>query len=246
MMATRHIELGHGVNNNGYINTSGAVRLDFRHNSNIRMSILDNGNVGIGTTEPEALLDVAGDFKLQQGATINEISADSTMADNSDGAVPTERAIKGYVDNQINAIVENDPQVGSNTTDYLSKWDGNALVQGSIYDNGKIGIGTTNPTAKLHVNGKVNVEGVIRGINENDADRHIELGHGVNNNGYINTSGAVRLDFRNNSNTRMSILDNGNIGISTTEPEALLDVAGDFKLENGTKVNEISTDQTLG
>ena len=91
------------------------------------MSILDNGNIGIGTTAPEALLDVAGDFKLQQGATINEISADSTMAGNSDGAVPTERAIKGYVDNQINAIVENDPQVGSNTTDYLSKWDGQCI-----------------------------------------------------------------------------------------------------------------------
>ena len=95
--------------------------------------------------------------------------------DNSNNAIPTEKAVKKYVDNQINAIAEDDPQVGANETGYVSKWDGIALVQGSIY---------------------------------NDST--------------------------------------GNIGIGTNGPEALLDVAGDFRLENGTKVNEISTDQTLG
>jgi len=50
---------------------------------------------------------------------------------------------------------ESDPQVGANTTNILSKWDGSALVSGSIYDNGNIGIGTTIPTEKLEVSGKI-------------------------------------------------------------------------------------------
>jgi hypothetical protein len=37
----------------------------------------------------------------RQGATVNEFSTDGTFADNSDTAVPTERATKTYVDNSI-------------------------------------------------------------------------------------------------------------------------------------------------
>jgi hypothetical protein len=40
------------------------------------------------------------------GATINEFSTDGTFADNSDTAVPTERATKTYVDQQISVLSE--------------------------------------------------------------------------------------------------------------------------------------------
>jgi len=43
-------------------------------------------------------------LKLQSGATINEISTDGTLVDNSDIAVPTEQAVKTYVDTKIAAI----------------------------------------------------------------------------------------------------------------------------------------------
>ncbi len=41
----------------------------------------------------------------RQGATVNEFSTDGTFSDNSDTAVPTERATKTYVDNEILAAV---------------------------------------------------------------------------------------------------------------------------------------------
>lgn len=46
---------------------------------------------------------------------------------------------------------ETDPQVGSNTQDYIPVWDGSALVKGTIYDDGNIGIGTSSPTGKFEV-----------------------------------------------------------------------------------------------
>ena len=48
---------------------------------------------------------------------------------------------------------ELDPEVGSNTANYVSKWNGTSLVSSSIYDDGNIGIGTISPTASLEVNG---------------------------------------------------------------------------------------------
>lgn len=46
-------------------------------------------------------------------------------------------------------FTETDPEVGANTTNYLSKWNGTALVSSTIFDNGKIGIGINNPSSLL-------------------------------------------------------------------------------------------------
>lgn len=57
-------------------------------------------------------------------------------------------------------ISEVDPKVGSNTTNYVPKWNGNALESGLVFDNGtNIGIGTTSPVAKLDVFGSIAVSG---------------------------------------------------------------------------------------
>jgi len=52
-------------------------------------------------------------------------------------------------------FAETDPKVGSNTENYLSKWNGSALVTSSIFDNGNIGIGLTDPSHKLSVSGNI-------------------------------------------------------------------------------------------
>ena len=52
------------------------------------------------------------------------------------------------------APAETDPKVSGGTTSYLTKWTGTATLGNSvIYDNGNVGIGTTDPAAKLHVVG---------------------------------------------------------------------------------------------
>lgn len=43
-------------------------------------------------------------LEVSAGSTINEFSTDTTLAGSSDSALPTENAVKTYVDNQIAAI----------------------------------------------------------------------------------------------------------------------------------------------
>jgi hypothetical protein len=70
--------------------------------------------------------------------------------------------------------VETDPEVGAISNNYVPKWDGSALVTGTIYDNGNVGIGTTSPAARLTVNGAILRSGST--MYGNYTERHINLG----------------------------------------------------------------------
>jgi hypothetical protein len=76
----------------------------------------------------------------RQGATVNEFSTDGTFADNSDTAVPTERATKTYVDNAIITAI------GDATT----------LVVGTAPNESKVevtGTGSSTDTVDIDING---------------------------------------------------------------------------------------------
>jgi hypothetical protein len=53
--------------------------------------------------------------------------------------------------NPSSVFSESDPKVGALTAQYIPVWGSTTLVNGSIYDNGKVGIGTNNPKARFHV-----------------------------------------------------------------------------------------------
>ena len=77
-------------------------------------------NVGIGTTTPQAKLDVNGTFKLQNGVIVNGISADSTFTPGSDSLLPTQLAVKRYIKNGTWAPKESTVDSVLNLLDYYN------------------------------------------------------------------------------------------------------------------------------
>jgi uncharacterized protein (TIGR02145 family) len=122
-------------------------------------------------------------------------------------------ALAGYLTSEA------DPQVGSNSLNYLSKWNGTALVSSSVFESGagKVGIGTQSPTEKLEVSGKIRAD------------------EGFNSNGSDGTSDTINMitefDFTNSKLKYRTSIMSGGITTHVSPESEWLDAVGDPILE---------------
>jgi hypothetical protein len=108
----------------------------------------------------------------------------------------------------------------------------------SILQNGLVGIGNSNPQAKLDVAGDISLAGRILTGGKNSGAITLFPGDGWAwfhiDNGPANNrpQGRMRISHGNKPGDHeiMSILQNGFVGIGTSNPQATLDVAGDISL----------------
>jgi hypothetical protein len=129
------VDIGEDASGNFVVEQSDAAKL----------TVTTAGNVGIGTSSPTTALDVNGKTRTttfqMTTAAANGYVLQSDAAGNG-----------SWVNTASLAVTETDPQVSSATANYIPKWSGATLTDGVIYDNGtNIGIGTTSPLGKLHV-----------------------------------------------------------------------------------------------
>jgi hypothetical protein len=134
-------------------------------------------------------------------------------------------------------------------------WNGSTSVDGNIWRNGNVGIGTSSPVYKISLGGQTGqVTTPLAFAFSNDysnnslvANSKLFLyntggtevyGIGVLGNADIqyhagsagNTFG--RHDFHSGNSLKMTIQNNGNVGIGTTTPAAKLDIVGDIYIDN--------------
>jgi len=196
-----------------------------------RMTILNNGNIGIGTTSPGAKLDVAGIIRTNSQLISTVANGTAPLAVNSKTLVTNLNAdlLDGYDSSYFQTALTN-PITGTGTTGYLPKFTEASTIDNSpVYTDGtNIGIGTTEPTGKLHIQGgRVYV----------DSDNFgriptIDLAVGDTDTG-LDSAGDGQLDLYSDNVNTMSIR-TGNVGIGTTSPRQELDLIGDLELENTT------------
>src|SRR5882724_7568625 len=108
----------------------------------------NTGNVGIGTTNPTEKLEVTGTVK-SSGLTVTGAPAEPSYVNGlflgMSGNTATIDAVDQMVDFRDLVI--------TNKTFQVKSWNGGGLVTGLFQNNsGNVGIGSSNPQAKLVVN----------------------------------------------------------------------------------------------
>ncbi len=168
------------------------------------------GNVGAGTTSPDYLLHVSGEY----GTYVSMNSSGSSAGINFDSNGSSEWQMK------INS--------GDGTL-HINEDSGTDAV--SLKSGGRIGIGTGSPSTDLHVagDGGSNVDLTVEGkIHSNDNEGGLWIGSGR----FAGGDDAGNLGLKNNGQWGMTIQPDGNVGIGTAEPTEKLEVAGNVKLSS--------------
>ena len=185
-------------------------------NLSAKLTMTNAGNVGIGTTSPGGKLTVVGDGTEYSNIVFRH-------------GANQEHLIYASTNVQYNLI-------GSSTPTWI--WGQQSASERMRLNNTGLGIGTTSPESKLHINSSVS-DGIIVRTTAN-VEPFIALQRNTGSNGvavlrefdggnlYIDTgaTGAAQ-------STKMAITAAGNVGIGTTSPTQKLEVAGYGLFQSG-------------
>ena len=180
-------------NGNGIINLRDSAALRIFTNATERMRISADGQVGIGETNVDARLHITS----TSGSGIVNQKFESNGSAAWRLGIPASQTYFAF-DNSADALTS--PKM-------------------VISSAGDVGIGTTSPSAQLHVystgNGEIEVQRASGALFNIQAQSSLAT---------IGTDSNHPLYLKTNSGTRVAITTGGNFGIGTTSPSTTLDV----------------------
>ena len=161
-----------------------------------------NGRVGIGTTSPQASLEV-------RGSNTVGVTTDVLWLGGDGGG-----ATYGYKFRHTGGATE--------STDKLMLTHHGDVALVTFQPNGDVGIGTTSPVANLHIKGGTSSPAVLRFQGTEPGTHQWEW------RGTVNASNWGLMKLRNASTDSdvFSVREDGNVGIGTTSPTSKLHVVG--------------------
>jgi hypothetical protein len=230
-----------------------------------KVTVLDNGNVGIGTSVPQVKLQVAGDLNVGvDGAAERHFNVYSDVA-GAYFAIDNYGNYGGHYSYGMNNFAFDNTMAGG----YITFWtsDGTQYERMRIDSNGNVGINSSAPRARLDVEGSVYLGNGNVGINSSapsqrvdvigtvkatafigdgsgltglaaaggwsDGGANVYLTTGTDNVGIGSAAPQAKLELVGSGTTsatkalvirdsalaaRLTVLDNGNVGIGTSQP----------------------------
>ena len=204
------------------------------------MRVQGNGNVGIGTTAPEGILQIARPSNAVYDGTNDSgqsnIGASVTIT-NTNTTVNSFAQINMQVSASSNRAVGRIVTIarGSASSDmaFVTESFGVRAEKMRIDQTGNVGIGTDSPEAMLDIH---HTDTMIRLTDSDGTNQYAQFGHNNGDTTFVsrnNTSHGTYSFYTHDGTTfveRMSIQSDGNVGIGTTSPTQKLHVAGNARV----------------
>ena len=242
--------------------SAGIASIRLAENINITGINTVSGNLGIGITNPQEKLHTIGDVMVQGTGGTGE---QSLFIGKSATVLPNSRGVAVAADQDFAANHDMVLKTSTNSSGLVERL--------RITSSGNAGIGTTNPTQKLDVNGNVAIGGSIYdnndlpgtngqvlsnvtgfGVSWSDAPTGEvnvnEISSGSYYIGAFETTGTTAQAYIETTNP-VVLTSDGNIGIGTTNATSTLTVVGDVNVSGLStfrdylRVNDNNSDSRL-